>query len=336
MSLRVLETRATIESAQAAMMATLERGTQRFTRRLHWPSGVDDFEIQWRPRERFWFMLNGEREPTIYWNIFGTSDPNRGVKYEQMTCQATLLKDTATRRYGGVFVRGDHDEVYLAHTGKIGGGAVGVGRNAFIEHYRGGHWQTIVWPDGVETEAVLIGRVDSPRLSVQLGFFVHEVERIKALEYTASHAPPRPVRRIPKFSPEFRGTKKYALRGGTVESSCDHGSVVSALQSLLESKYPGQVGNQGTPDLYVIGSSGDVSVLFEVKTDISSTSIQQGVGQLFMYGGAEPKMPKLILVVPGRPVAKTKEVLQKLGIYVLAYDLAGDRVEFGNLGEVLE
>ena len=75
--------------------------------------------------------------------------------------------------------------------------------------------------------------------------------------------------------------------------------------------------------------------LFEVKTDVSSTSIYQGVGQLMMDGPARGSQTNLSLVVPGEPTSETENGLKKLGIDVLSYKWSRNKPMLTNLDEVL-
>ena len=65
------------------------------------------------------------------------------------------------------------------------------------------------------------------------------------------------------------------------------------------------VANDVPRDLYVFSFKGRVRMLFEAKTDLSTSSIYGAVGQLMLHAAVEPKEPRLIFVAPGTPKPKT-------------------------------
>ena len=75
--------------------------------------------------------------------------------------------------------------------------------------------------------------------------------------------------------------------------------------------------------------------LFEVKTDLSTTSLYQGVGQLMLHGAVLDPVPRQILVVPGQPNTAVRQALGRLGIVVLAFNWSDGGVVFPCLDDVL-
>jgi len=235
-------------------------------------------------------------------------------------------------RCAGAFLT-DDSEVYLAHSGKIAGGRKGIGKTAFVNSYPHGNWREVQWPDGQESEMIVIGRVDGKRLPAHIGQFVRQVEKFKKAISTGKQQKVT-VPAKSTYSPEFGGRKRGYRVPGNVESDCDHGLVVNALAEYLKKAAFGNVGNDRARDLYVLSKSGKLRFLFEAKTDLSTSSIYQGVGQLVYHSTVTPAAKRL-LVLPGVPNAKTRAVLDAIGIDVLTYRLDGARPVFKNLKEVL-
>jgi hypothetical protein len=293
-----------------------------------WRGDRDELNVYWHADERVWSFFKSR------WSAYGIDDPK--VKRSQsLICQIDPPMAGFNRRYAGVFLRDDHDRVYVAHSGKIGGGRKGIGKDSFLYHYRGPNRQKVTWPDGLETETVVIGRLDSPRLVAQVGQFVNEVARIKRLVVEGSPVPSK-ERRAPSFHREFRGARASYEPSGSVESTCDHGLVVDALRQAFLDRYGLEPANDLNRDLYIPSGAGHAKVLFEVKTDTASGSIYQAIGQLFFHGAAEPRMPKLVAVVPAAPDARTAATLAKLGIRVAHYDWKGKSLRFPNLRAALK
>lgn len=111
-----------------------------------------------------------------YWNAFGLGDPFTGTPAIAVEVNAPL--EGRSGRVAGAFVRDAQGRVWLAHSGKVGGGARGVGAAAFSAWYeqRGAEPATV---DGARP-MFLIGALDDPLLSRRIGEFVERVLDFKA------------------------------------------------------------------------------------------------------------------------------------------------------------
>ena len=172
----------------------------------------------------------------------------------------------------------------------------------------------------------------SPRFLQQVAHFVHEVAQFKQ----GGARTVLPTREEHGFTPEFHGTRKGYQPASIIEASCDHGVVVSALAKVLENADGLRAGNDRHRDLYLVSPKGHIPVLFEVKTDLSTTSIYTGLGQLMLHGAQAEAPPQRILVVPGEPDATTKAALSRLKVSVLPYTWKDNRPEFVGLADVID
>ena len=102
------------------------------------------------------------------------------------------------------------------------------------------------------------------------------------------------------------------------EAEADHGLVVDALVTAVE-RLDLAPHNDQQRDLFVTDHRNGREILFEVKTDVRTTSIYTAVGQLLLNGRARRHETRLVLVVPAPPTAKTRDALGAIGIYVLEY-----------------
>jgi hypothetical protein len=82
------------------------------------------------------------------------------------------------RRLAGLFARDDKRELYIAHTGRVGGGRAGIGQKAFRNFIAGEQWQEIATPGGNRI-ALVFGPVNSASFFDQLASFVGSVSRFK-------------------------------------------------------------------------------------------------------------------------------------------------------------
>jgi hypothetical protein len=322
-----------ISSAVDLMFKTLRQHGKPYRISIGWRDGSGMFDVTWHEQQGYWSMKDPKAVGKRYWCIFGTGSPE---KYDHFAIVVEMNIPLAgyDRTVGGGLMRDEAGSVFLTHSGRVGGGRKGIGKDAFLNALRGANSATVSWPDGIESDVLVIGRVDSPRLPAQIGNFVQEVERFK--ESVTGGAPPLTSNAVKDtFNPEFAGTKRPHTPAGSIEAECDHGIVVNELYKVLKDSGRERLGNDRHRDLYIMTASKILETLFEIKTDAGSGSTYQGVGQLFIHGAAEVKTPRFVLVVPGWPSPRTKAALTRLGVRVLTYDWEGDVPLFRNLKEVL-
>jgi hypothetical protein len=312
------------------MAEQLEAGAQTFDRQIGYHGGYVEHTVHWHDRHRLWCLFDPTHVKTRYWCCFGTADP-QGQTMLSITVKTNSPYEGVNRRIGGVFVRDDEGRVYIAHSGKVGGGRPGIGKEAFWESYGGEQVKTVHWPDGRESQVIVIGRVDSEHLPAHIARFVHEVARFKAAATSG-----RTVLRLERlrriFTPEFEGPRRGYTPSGEIEARCDHGIVVNRLYEALTEAGHNAVNNHR--DLYILNGD-DVTHLFEVKTDLSTTSLYQGVGQLMLHGAALDPTPRRILMLPGQPNSATRQALDRLGIAVLIFEWEDGQAVFPHLDDVL-
>lgn len=137
--------------------------------------------ICWHPELKLWAGILWEGVEGRYWFPFGIDDPNATERPLSIPCEINPPMEGIDRSCAGLFVRDFNGHVFLTHSGKIGGGQTGVGKFAFLDFYRkrGGKLETIQWPDGKETQAIILGQIDKDDLPSHLADFVHKVADFK-------------------------------------------------------------------------------------------------------------------------------------------------------------
>ncbi|HUS58505.1 MAG TPA: hypothetical protein VM141_07620 [Planctomycetota bacterium] len=332
MTLTPLTERSEIETAFRDMTERLKSGTQAFDRKIGYHSGCVEHTVYWHSGHGFWWLFDPKHAKTKNWCCYGTDDPEN-QNMLSITVETNTPYEGVNRSIGGVFVRDDNGCVYLAHLGNVGGGRPGIGKQAFweSESYDIDLVQTVRWPDRRESRVIVVGPVDSDHLPADIALFVREVAKFKADATSGRTVVHRErLRRI--FMPEFEGPRRGYTPPSEIEAWCDHGVVVNRLHEALTEAGHNSVNDRR--DLYILAGD-DVTHLFEVKTDLSSTSVYQGVGQLMLHGAVQAPAPRRIFVVPGLPNRATRQALKRLGISVLIFEWEDGDVVFPGLEHVL-
>jgi hypothetical protein len=291
-----------------------------------WPGGSFQATVQWNDQHGFWSFL--DEEDSKYWCAYGVRRPIPG-KNTNISCEINPPTGDVDRRLGGIFLKDSNGNVYLAHTGKVGGGRPGIGKARFLDYYRRPQTE-IEWPSGDISEAFVLGRIGGRNFLQSLSGYLRAVEEFR--NSATGNTDPVVVgdsEELLKFTPEFKGKRKKYTIADEIESQSDHGKVIEALQAELAAHGVGS-GNNRLIDLYLVNQEKRISHIFEAKTAITTSHIYEGVGQLMLHGAIEPK-PHRILVVPEAPTPATAEKLNLLGIEILQYSWKGKKVKFSSL-----
>lgn len=285
----------------------------------------------------WWDMnINGLEEGKSgrrYWNAFGTGEPIPN-KLTNIVCEINYPEEGINKRVAANWVKEGNDYL-LVHSGKIGGGRIGIGKTGFIQNYNGA-FNEVDNPD-LPNEITVIGNLNDPNLAFQIKSFVEEVERIKGLLVTrvADTRVKTPQEIIQhSFNEEFVGTKEYLGKKEKISSTANHGLVVNSLKALLSVKNK-LVANDQQRDLYLYTKKGIITSVFEIKTSLTSQTIFTAVGQLFVNNIKLKPVPKLIYVIPEKPNINLAKTLKELGIEVLVYYWKNNLPEFKDLEKVI-
>jgi 5-methylcytosine-specific restriction enzyme A len=112
-----------------------------------------------------------------FWNCFGIGNPAEQHMLT-ITVEINPPHEGEDRRVAGLFARDEDSRIYIAHTGKVGGGRKGIGPNAFRKFLGDRAWHEIETQGGRRT-AVALGPIDAPDFPNQLAEFVHKVADFK-------------------------------------------------------------------------------------------------------------------------------------------------------------
>lgn len=332
MALRIIADADIMKEARNQMISAFRRdGAERVSTVIGYPGGNQSSKVYWAEDLGIWLACE-VIEKSRYWNAFGTWNPKQN-KTVPICCEINFPLSGIDRRIGGAVAEDERGRLFLVHRGHIGGGRKGIGAELFWKHFDGK--PSIVVDGDRETELVVVGSIESPRLLRQIQFFVREVERIKKLAHSPDdHASPDNAGgesvEIQDIGEEFERTKTYTVTPN-IDAACDHAIIVNRLRQRLR-KQGYSTGKDRFRDLYV-HRNGGITSLFEVKPDTSTTSIYTAVGQLLIYSVVQTSKPKLVFVAPEELSVQARIKLEKIGIDVLGYRWLDGEPDFPGLAE---
>jgi len=269
-------------------------------------------DVHWLERHQIWFAALEKRDH--YLILTGVTHPD-SRKSIRITLELNVPKKPDHGR-AGLLLRTNPNQLFLAHTGRVGGGVSGINRTTFLaDSLRRG--RKLISYDNDRT-AVLISPIKAPDLVLRISDFVKEVAEFKTSARTGNLRAPTTLQKTKGklFKPKFTGTIKRKTTSSE-KAKLLHDEVCAKLAELLPKKTCHYTRER---DLYISAPNGTLGAIFEIKTDCSTTSVYTAVGQLLINGSSEStKATKRILVIPGKPKPSTELALQKLGISTIHY-----------------
>ena len=160
--LKLIESQKEKAALQRDLRRTLEQKLKPQGKRgIGYPGGNFDRPVFSDGEGKIWYAFTPQPDVPVkrYWNAFGIFDP-RSVN-QNITVEINIPTDTNSQRTAGFFARDTNsDRIFLFHSGKIGGGRQGIGKNAFLawSHYR---LYTVLDSKGAERFGIIIGELNS-------------------------------------------------------------------------------------------------------------------------------------------------------------------------------
>ena len=302
-----------IKRLQGALKGVPARGV-----RLTWRGGELRTTIHWARDDRFWWAIEprgltsggaGARHALLLGHA-----PDAPTKRESITCEINLPRAGVDRRVAGVIAADEKGALYLAHSGRMGGARTGQRKAGFRGFLADGVWRRLMWPDGTESEALVVAPLDSPRLTRLLGLFVDTVHRFK----TGS----APIARTALFAvPEAVDS---------AASDCDRRLVDAALHEELAKR--GLYG--GTIDLFSLRGERP-QPRFALVADGRPDELALAVGTLALDAARCGAGVRPILIAPAALADREAPALRSLPIRCVRFHWRGARAVFDGLDDAL-
>lgn len=328
--LTVVTDKRKIASARKQLIRQLRGGAATIFRSLRWPGPGPKFEnkrILWRSKDRLWAFFSSQPGPPPHrrWNCWcGTELGDGDALYAVIEVNIPVAQKD--RVLTGRVLEDETGLFYLGHKGELRGGRGGVVDQATFESVvLNFSKQEVLWPNGKTERLFVMGPIGSQNFVSRLQEFVSEAARMKRLAHAGE------LESLPEVRPFKRGTsgRTRGRRSGEYDINRWHDDVVNDLYAALN-----DIGIEShklrhkdmQPDLYVRDLDGTLRVLFEVKTSQDTSALYGAIGQLVVYGAAQKKPPRRILVVES-PIADVNflTALKHLKISVLQFVRVADR-----------
>ena len=289
--LSLVVSRSQIAEAQDMLETTMRREfPDRERRTIIFPSSyVDDAQV-WTDSRHWYrrsFLDDSEGTTPRNLNWFG----KLGSGYLRISLEANVVPEGTNSRVQGFFARNNASgALYLMHSGRVGGGARGVGGRAFRAWY-GEPRIEVFNAHGKNRFGYSVMQVDALAPTRSLVRFLDRVDAFRqAVRFgrVQIHDPAfqQEMQAHDDFYREPRGRRTWH-GPGQVDYLSRHGEVVDALQEWRETRgipSQGRIVKTVFVDMGVKNASGAMVELYEVKTSASRSDVYSAIGQLMVHG----------------------------------------------------
>jgi hypothetical protein len=234
-------------------------------------------QILYSPKYNLWW--GNSMEPNRFWNPFGLKKPKPNSTVTGR-CQMNYSASEVDNNVAALLCKDAKGEIYLLHSGKVGGGQKGVGKNAFADYYTGR--KTTVQFENQELEYYVVTGLNSKRFFQNIVDFVTVVYDFKDF-VKSNRIAGTPIReKNPLKNGEYLGIKTYDLPPRVVTASNDHAVITTQLiQELADMGF--KVRRDQFRDAYTVDSTKKIDRVFEIKSSLSRQSLYTAIGQLTLH-----------------------------------------------------
>jgi hypothetical protein len=329
-----LEDRFDIDRAQKKLQATIRRAFSKSDiKDIGYPGGRER-QATVATDGKYWFWTRDHRGSDVSTkrrlNWFGVLSERPGVS---ITVEVNTTYEGRNDLAAGFFARATETGlIYFLHSGRLGGGAKGVGKNSFL-----------AW--AAREKHTVIEAIDSSG-RVRLGLIVMPIEGATAAKSAARYIDlvlgfkkaarageiessefKRQQKKFEDYYSEGHGRRK-GRRRGEIDYISRHGEIVDALYKWrLARPLPkrSRVVKDVFIDLGVANGDGLVEI-FEVKPSADRSSIYSAVGQLLIHGRNELCSKTIVLPKDESLASDLAEALDRLQIKEVRFKLTRSSV----------
>lgn len=268
-----------------------------------------------------------------YWNAFGRTPHNFR---KNILVEINPPQEGINTNVQGIVARDADGARWMLHQGRLHPSKTRISQEMFAEVSESERGR-VTFSNGTSIICNLVANIDAPAEVVknQTANFIFDCDRVR-LHYTedekAAASETRLLQNETECFPELQGS--YVVSGqDTRVAQRSHADVWHALAKELTKRSirhtNARVARHG-PDLRTLESK---PVLFEIKSDLTASDIQTGVGQLLLYEQLLKAPHRKVIVLPSTKVNALLKILSALDISVLTYKRNGRSVVF-NLHEI--
>lgn len=332
----LIEKKSEIAQAQKTLKATVQREFPQVLRKnIGHPGGtVRNARVNGNGLLFYWTAVDPSAKHPKHLNWFGFYNERPGV---QSTVEINPPIEGRDNAVNGFFARdADTGVTYLFHTGRVGGGGKGVGKDSFLA-YSGYKPKPVLDANNKLRFGVLVMPIEGSDATRSAITYVDKVAEFKAVAKAGEISTPDTREKEAQiaayrdeFKAEFKGRRTGFHAAHEIDYVSLHATVVDELEAWRST--------QGVDDGSVVMNTQLVDLgvkrlevlteVYEVKSSTSRQDVYTGIGQLMVHA-VDPECRR-ILVLPGDEKLKNdlKQALLRHDVDLLRYQVVKKQISF--------
>lgn len=324
--IKLLETRREISKAQSTLEKSLLRHfTTPKRKNIGYPGGTS-YDKKIGTDGRYWYLRGTTDKPNQknprHLNWFGLYREELNL---QITVEINILRAGTTQAIAGFFGCDiKTGQVYLCHSGGIGGGTAGVSKAAFLA-WSSQNLVEVIESSGRTRMGTIVAPIDGPNVARSVLRYVQSIaefkEAVRAGEISTREFQDQ-VKKYRDFYEESRGRRK-GLRRAEIDYISRHGDIVKALYDwLLRGELPKshRVVKNALIDLGV-KKNNQIIEIYEVKTSASRQNIYTAIGQLTVHASSHDCERTIVLPKDSHIAKDLANALKRNQIGIVYFEL---------------
>ncbi len=322
----LIEDRAKIRKAQSELEATIGREFPTTAiRDIGWQGGRQP-QAKVRTDGTYWFWSSDHKDEVANprrLNWFGRIGEGSGVAIAVEVNTPYIGRNNSI---AGFFARNTtNDRTYLFHSGRVGGGAEGVKKDALVA-WSDLELQPVFASDGSHKEGILVMPVTGRGAVLPAIAYVQAIIEFKAAVRngdTQTVKAKEKERKLREYFDEFFGRKTGKVAARDIDYVSRHGEVVKALREWRKRKglAVGQRVVKTTLLDLGVSKGSDLVEAYEVKTSSVRGDIYTGIGQLTVHADSLDCSRTLVLPADDALAQDLADALTRNDIHVRLYRL---------------
>lgn len=329
---QLIESRAQIAAAYKKLDGTIKREFKRtIAKDIGWQGGRQ-LAAKLQPSGPYWYWsteFERQAKNPRQLNWFGVSGDGPAV---QIAVEINTPYEGRNDMVAGFFARDTGTgRVYLFHTGRVGGGAEGVSKEAFLA-WCGLTPTTVVDSQGRTRDGIVVMPVEGAGATRSLVSYVQQVIDFKKAVRDGTPPSPEAKTRAKLLRDYFReasGRRRGKRMSTEIDYLSRHGEVVEALADWRKAIGLSKGEKLAKNVLIDLGVKKDATLteVYEVKTSATRSDVYTAIGQLAVHSTGNGCRRVMVLPADEHLARDLADGLARSGIELMRYRLSADKAE---------
>ncbi|AXQ21261.1 hypothetical protein BEN71_03775 [Acinetobacter wuhouensis] len=322
----LIESREEINKAQQDLERSIRRDFKKeIKKNIGYPGGTV-FDAQVQSDGTYWFWSTDHNGKDVLnprrLNWFGLLSNSSSL---DISVEINTVYKGRNDRIAGFFARdSETGSVYLMHSGRVGGGTEGVGKEAFLAW---SNQQPIEVLDslGNVKEGIVVMPVQGIAVTQPAIFYINNIANFKQAVRDGELTSPEFQKKKKEFSDFYSEShgQRQGKRSEEIDYISRHGEIVDAVYKWRSANsLPDK--SHLVKNLYIdlgVAIDNNLVEVYEVKTNSNRTNIYTAIGQLMVHGVSNECQRTLVLPYDQELAQDLQDTLKRLNIKLLTFKL---------------